>query len=246
MFGRLLQEPPFLLLGKAAARCLPCSLATKVRWEACDRPQYAMGIFFAVEQAKRLRRPEICLIEFGVGKGGGLLAMQTIAGAHRETGIRVRIYGFDLGTGLPATSDWRDHPDYWKAGDHRMGNDLEHRLGPDTQLIVGDVAETVPAFVREQRAPIGFVAVDLDYYSSTRAALQVFTLPGRQMLPHTPIYCDDTQQFFNHDYAGELLAIHEFNSMSRPVKIDRWRGLKSMTAFPESPWLDAMYMAHET
>jgi hypothetical protein len=206
-----------------------------------------MGIFFAAEQAKRLHRPEICVIEFGVGEGGGLLAMQALAAlAQREVGIRIRVCGFDLGTGLPATSDLRDHPDYWRAGQYRMGNNLEHRLGPDTRLILGDVAETVPNFVRELRAPIGFVAVDLDYYSSTQAALQVFALPDRQMLPHTPIYCDDTQQFFNHEYAGELLAIREFNSVSGPVKIDRWRGLKSMTAFPDSPWLDAMYMAHET
>jgi hypothetical protein len=30
-----------------------------------------------------------------------------------------------------------------------------------------------------------------------------------------------------HRFAGELLAIEEFNARSKDVKIDRWRGLQS-------------------
>jgi hypothetical protein len=122
---------------------------------------------------------------------------------------------------------------------------LRARLKPGTDLILGDVAETVPRFVQNLRFPVGFVSVDLDLYSSTLDALRLFTLPGRQMLQHTPMYFDDTLMAFNHQFAGELLAIEEFNNENHGVKIDTWRSLKSLTAFPESPWLDAMYMAHD-
>ena len=150
-----------------------------------------------------------------------------------------------LWTKADLTREGRDHPDRWKAGDFPMDVSLQAKLRRDTQLILGDVAATVPEFVKRQSAPVGFVAFDLDLYSSTRAAMQLFTLPGHKILPHTPVYFDDISQAFNHSFAGELLAIDEFNRESECVKFDRWRGVKWLTSFPESPWLDAMYMAHD-
>ena len=42
---------------------------------------------------------------------------------------------------------------------------------------------------------------------------------------HLPMYFDDVKRIFNHRFAGELLAIDEFNAMNENVKIDRWRGI---------------------
>lgn len=50
---------------------------------------------------------------------------------------------------------------------------------------------------------------------------------------------------FNHCFAGELLAIDEFNAKSWSVKIDRWHGIGSGRAFHESGWLKRMYVAHD-
>jgi hypothetical protein len=58
-----------------------------------------------------------------------------------------------------------------------MDGSLLAKLRPDTQLILGDVAATVSEFVKRQSAPAGFVAFDLDLYSSTRAGAASNRLP---------------------------------------------------------------------
>jgi hypothetical protein len=246
-FSRLLREPPFRLLAKFAAKRLSSSLSEQVFWQAVDRPQYAAGILFAAEQAKQLEISHISVIEFGVAGGAGLLIMQQHAEtAAREFGVAISVFGFDLGIGLPQAQDFRDHPDLWRAGDYPMdATKLRAQLHRNTLLVLGDVAQTVPDFVEHQTCPVGFVSVDLDLYSSTQNALHLFSLPKRQMLPHTPVYFDDVLLPVNHRFAGELLAIRDFNTENENVKIDNWRGLKGRSAFPESPWLDAMYMAHD-
>ena len=123
---------------------------------------------------------------------------------------------------MAAPRDFRDHPDGWRTGDYPMDVEgLRARLKPGTDPILADVAETVPRFVQNPRFPVGFAGVDLDLYSSTRDALRLFTLPGRKMLPHTPMYFDDTLTAFNHQFAGELLAIEEFNNESHESRLTR-------------------------
>lgn len=222
------------------------SLSSKVLWEAAERPQYALGVLFAARLAKELKIPEIIAIEFGVASGEGLLALAVMsAQAEEETGTRILVYGFDSGIGLPPSSDPRDHPDKWRAGDYPLDPHVRYRLNRNTRLILGDVADTVPKFVAAQTAPVGFAAMDLDLYSSTRAALELFTLPNAQMLPKTALYFDDIVQHFNHSFAGELLAIDEFNLETAAVKIDRWRGIQEFTAFSDSLWASQMYIAHQ-
>jgi hypothetical protein len=82
-------------------------------------------------------------------------------------------------------------------------------------------------------------------YSSTRAALQILTIPGKQMLLRVPIYFDDVAELHSHRFAGELLAIAEFNAVNDTVKIDQWRGITEGRAFPENGWLKRMYLAHD-
>ena len=70
-------------------------------------------------------------------------------------------------------------------------------------------------------------------------------MPGRRTLDHVPLYFDDTEHSISHRFAGELLAIDEFNRASEGVKIDRWRGLLDARPFPEATFLRKMYMAHD-
>src|SRR5262249_14766004 len=115
-----------------------------------------------------------------------------------------------------------------------------------TSLILGDVAETVPRFFDDPDIPpIGFVAFDLDLYSSTASALRILALPGRRTLDHVALYFDDVANSISHRYAGELLAIDEFNRDHEHVKIDRWRGVANDRPFPEASYLGKMYMAHD-
>lgn len=242
----LLCEPPIRQVVKAAARLLPVSVRTKDRWNAADRPQYLAGVLYAADQARREGRGAISAIEFGVAEGYGLLALQAHADdVERETGVRINVYGFDTGGGmLTGTGDHRDHPDVWQAGDYAMDVPaLKARLTARTQLVLGEIRETAALQIIPE--PLGFVAIDVDYYSSTVDALRILTRPDVSRLHRVAMYFDDLSAHYNHRWAGEPLAIEEFNAASMTVKIDAWRGLRAGRPFPDAPWLDAMYLAHD-
>jgi hypothetical protein len=234
---------------RAMIRRFSTSIRVKATWDAVSRPHYLIGVLTAAEQALREGVSEICVLEFGVAGGNGLLALEEYAATvERETGVRITVYGFDTGKGLPELSgDYRDYPDLLRPGDYPMNEKaLKERLSNRTALLIGDVVQTVPEFVRNiQRSPIGFVAVDVDFYSSTRDALQIFLLSGKRMLRRVPMYFDDIHFFSCSKFVGELLAIQEFNIASDTVKIDRWRGIEEGRPFPESPWLKKMFIAHD-
>ena len=243
-------EPPFRLFIRALLKAVPASVSTRALWDISDRPQYLVGVLYAARRALRNGVGEIAVIEFGVAGGNGLLALEREAGAvEQEFGVAIKVYGFDNGpAGLPAfIGDHRDHPDKWRPGDFPMDEPLlRSKIGPRTSLVIGNVAETVPRFFDDPNVPpVGFIAFDLDLYSSTTHALRILSMPGRRILDHVPIYFDDTEHSVSHRFAGELLAIDEFNRTNDHVKIDRWRGLKSDRPFPEASYLQKMYMAHD-
>jgi hypothetical protein len=66
------------------------------------------------------------------------------------------------------------------------------------------------------------------------------------MLCRVAMYFDDVDFIFNHRFAGELLAIDEFNrAPSNKVRIDAWRGIKKGRVFCDQPWLERMFVAHD-
>jgi hypothetical protein len=247
----LAQEPPIRLVVRALVRALPTSVRTKAEWDATVRPHYLFGILFAADEARREGIDAICVAEFGVAAGDGLVILERHAAAvEEETGVHISVYGFDRGVGLPELcGDHRDHPDCWRPSDFPMDEAaLRARLSPRTQLVLGDVRETVPDFVRQvQSVPLGFAAFDLDLYSSTTAALGVLSSAGRKVLRRTMLYFDDIESplGFTHRFAGELLAIDEFNASTKTVKIDRYRGLTGGRPFAEEPYLGQLYVAHD-
>lgn len=248
---RIAREPPIRALLRLALMALPTSVRTKARWEIGARPNYLLGVLSAADQAAREGVPEIAVIEFGVAGGNGLVALEHWARVvSHETGIRMAVYGFDTGKGLPETcGDYRDHPDKWAANDYAMDFEaLRLRLAPNTRLVIGDTRETVPRFAKELNCPIGFAAVDVDLYSSTTSVLELFRGPRRSMLRRAYLYFDDVadpQASFLHRFAGELLAIDEFNAKTEDVKIDLWRGLRRGRIFPESERIEKIYIAHD-
>jgi hypothetical protein len=250
LITRLLMEPPFRILTRALLKQVRVSVKTRALWGLSIRPAYLLGVLTAAEQALKQKVPEISVIEFGVAGGDGLVILQREAEAvEREIGVGIKAYGFDLGSqGLPTfIGDYRDHPDWWKPGDFPMDEPtLRARLTNRTTLVLGNVRDTIHGFFEKfQPPPIGFVSFDLDLYSSTRDALQIFTLPEKRMLWHVPLYFDNIEFLFNHRFAGELLAIREFNEKNSHVKIDRWYGIRAGRPFPETPFLEKLYVAHD-
>jgi hypothetical protein len=249
MYG-LAKEPPFRFAVRSALKYVPASIQTRALWGKARRPHYLVGVLFAAEQAKIDGIDAISVIEFGVAQGDGLLELERVAVAVDEAiGVGVSVYGFDAGpSGMPEfTGDYRDVPDLWRPGDYPMDvGALQAKLSPRTKLVLGDIRDTVPAFFADQGVPpLGFVALDVDLYSSTVSALKIFTSPAKRMLRHVPMYVDDIDISQVHRFAGELLAIDEFNDQESDVKIDVWRGLRSQRPFPDDPWLEKMYMVHD-
>lgn len=247
---RLSMESPFRLFTKGLLSCLPASIWTRELWGLSEKPAYLSGLVISACLARDHNIPEIIAIEFGVAGGDGLLTLQQEAEAvEHEVGVTIKVVGFDSGKGLTEmTGDYRDHPDYWKEGDFPLDEKaLRARLSPRTRLILGDVRDNVSEFVTHiQDAPVGFVSFDLDLYSSTIHALHLFTHANRWMLPKVPLYFDDVEEaLVSHRFAGELLAIDEFNETTQAVKIDRWRGIKTNRPFPEEPFLEQMYVAYD-
>ena len=244
---RMLEEQPFRLLVRTMIKRLPLGIRTYERWDAVDRPHYLCGILAAADLARGSGIDSIYVIEFGVARGTGLLAMQQYAQTvEKEIGVGIHVVGFDRGSGLPRTKgDYRDHPDKWVEGDFPMDEKwLRARLLPSTELILGDVHETVREFVKRQRFPLGFLAMDLDLYSSTMQALEILRLPNRQMLRQVFLYFDDIIGTEYHRFAGERLAIEDFNRENQWVKIDHWYALCSRI-FRDYPWVQKMYVAHD-
>jgi len=203
----------------------------------------------AADEALSSGVKEISVAEFGVAGGAGLLCLQSYAErVEAATGVKINVLGFDTGQGLPkGTGDYRDHPEIWSPGDFPMvWDELRPLLRPRTELVLGDVAETLPDFVKNKlRAPIGFISIDVDLFSSTRDAFLILSLPERKTLFRTVIYLDDTETFLYHRFAGELLAVEEFNRINSGVKIDRWRGVRGGRPFADAVWLDRMHVCYD-
>lgn len=213
------------------------------------RPHYAYGVQQAAVLAQRLGVPRISVLEFGVAGGAGLAELDRMAKqASRDTGVAIDVYGFDTGAGLPRPSDYRDLPYVWRAGDFTMDVDALRRKVPDAHLVLGKIEDTLPEFLTRTRpAPIGFVSVDVDYYSSTAAALTLFRGDHESFLPRVFCYFDDTvgddDQIVHSDRVGELAAIREFNEESPLVNIARINGLADKRAV-RAAWNDLIYATH--
>lgn len=248
LLAHLAKEPPIRIFSQKFVKYMTTSVRARAMWDTSPRPNYLLGVLKAADQAREDKIDRILAVEFGVAAGNGLIALQDIAeDVERETGIVVEVVGFDSGAGMPAVPfDYRDHTDWWIPQDYPMDvAALKARLKPRTKLILGDVAQNVELFLDENEVTIGFISFDLDYYSSTTNAFPLLSSPRRKILRRTPLYFDDIDFYFNHQFAGELLAIDEFNKSSNEVRIDKWQGVHKERPFLDAPWLEKMYVAHD-
>ena len=248
LLQRILSEPPIRLISYILVKSFARSIHTIDLWGAVARPHYFAGVLAAAKQALSEDVPEISVFEFGVAGGSGLIELQKYSDAiERQTGINIYVYGFDTGEGLPELiGDYRDHPDQWRVGDYKMDvKNLEMRLTDRTELRLGAIKDTVPQFMSQNKIPVGFISCDVDTYSSTTDILRILSLPNKKMLKRVFMYFDDIDFVISHRFAGELLAIDEFNSSNSLVKIDRWRGIQVDRVFLEHLWLDKMFIAHD-
>jgi hypothetical protein len=157
------------------------SYRTKIAFDLVPRRHYAYGVLRAARQAASHCLGALTVRELGVATGRGLLNLCDVAlKVSKLTGVRIEVYRFDTGAGMPPPWDYRDHPELYQVDDFPMDRERLASLHPSNgKLILGELRETLPAFMERLRpeAPLGFVAVDIDYYSSAKDVLTLFSDP---------------------------------------------------------------------
>ena len=191
---------------------------------AVERPHYGYILYNAARLAHKLNQNRISVLEFGVAGGRGLLNLEYHARQIEALmPVKIDIYGFDTGAGLPRPVDYRDLPYHWKEGFFKMDvAALESKL-TKAKLVLGNISDTAQSFFQiHEPAPIGAVIHDFDFYSSTAVALKMFDENEKYFLPRIYCYFDDTvgneTELYN-DYTGQRLAINEFNRSHETKKL---------------------------
>jgi len=231
-------------------RRLPIGSASlRTEFDIWERPAYAYGIYSAATLARSLGQTSLSVIEFGVAGGNGLLCMEGIAGQiQNEVGVKIAVFGFDTGTGMPEPEDYRDLPHVWSQGFYAMEQGKLLARLQNAELILGAVNDTIPEILaRENLPPIGFVAFDLDYYSSTKSAFRILKGRPETRLPRIYCYFDDViwpERACHNEYTGELCAIREFNEEHDQSKIAKLANLAWMRVH-QSQWNEQIYIYHD-
>lgn len=225
------------------------SVKRKIRYDIFRLPHYAFGLYEAAVRAKAAGLNKITVIEFGVANGRGLLAMVKYAAIiTRSVSIEIQVIGFDSGEGMPLHEGFKDHPELYVQGDFPMQDPVNLRklLPQNAKLIIANLNEEDWTQHISDDAPIGFVSIDVDYYSSTINLLRhLYTIAVNKLLPNSLFYLDDVSLDNHNPYQGELLAINEFNATSELRKFDPYYlRLKQKQKFFNEPWLTQVYQLH--
>jgi hypothetical protein len=211
------------------------------------RPHYAWCVLHAARVAASTGVGRISVLEVGVAGGNGLVALEAAAAdAAAAFGVEVDVYGFDTGRGLPEPKDPRDAPFLMEEGDFPMDPDALRSRLQAAELVLGGLAETVGPFLDRGPAPVGFIAFDVDYYSSTRDALALLAGPVEALQPRVITYFDDVHGYPCGDSNGARLAIRQFNESHGERKVDQLHGLRHLLPRLEfeARWPEAIYLAH--
>ncbi len=185
-------------------------------------PRQNLSLFLAKSEIfKNILEVHGHIIECGVYMGGGLMTWAQLSAIYEPYNHIRRVLGFDTFDGFPSLSE-RDAPvsadasHYAKVGGLQVDGaeadiretislfDLNRPIGhiDKVELIKGDAAETIPAYVRDAgHLVVALLYLDFDLYEPTKIALETF-------LPRMPkgavIAFDELNQ---EQWPGETLAV---------------------------------------
>lgn len=181
---------------KFYARNLLYELQLRARSEAADYVQARMAdatIFTEhrkiIEFAAKNAPPDGLFLEFGVATGN---TIREIASAAPPD---ITVYGFDSFSGLP--ENWHGHVE--SAGAFNQKG--LPKVPGNVTLLEGLFEESLPRFMAAHDAPVSFVHIDCDLYSSTKTVLDHI---GARLRVGTLILFDE---YFN--YPGWKLHEHK-------------------------------------
>ena len=225
------------------------SYRSKITFDLVIRQQHAFSLLNVADQAKNLGIYKVSIFEFGVASGAGLLNLQNIAKRiEKITGVVFNIYGFDAGLGMPPPTSYKDHPELYAEGDFPMDIDsLSKKLDPNTKLILGPIDSMLKTFLMQDfsDAPISFISIDVDYYSSSMDCLELLkSSSAANYLPRVILYLDDLEDQHHNSWCGELLAVNQFNKEQPLRPIEHHTFLGKYRVFQNARWIDHIYQAH--
>jgi hypothetical protein len=170
------------------------------------------AIEYAMQHHRERQRP-LAYYEFGTGSGNTLQRALSVLRHFPES----RVFLFDSFEGLPASNDPRDRLQGWNAGSFAFSEEYIRALVVKNgfplervRFVKGYFEKSLtPELAAELRAtPPSFATVDVDYYSSTKLALE-FLAPF--LVSGATFYFDDLWSFDGHPAYGQLRALMEFN-----------------------------------
>lgn len=186
-----------------------------------NRLSYSLGLLHSVYQAKVCDINHITVVELGVANGNGLESIiKTAQFLEKQFDIKFNVVGFDLETGLPHPKDFRDHPEIWQSGQFQA-REISEFCKNNSNIVFGDLADTLPSWCNTFQGTLGWVSVDVDFYSSTKSAWPLFKMDPERYLPATPMHVDDINvDLLYNPWCGEGLALKEFNDCHNYRKIE--------------------------
>ena len=185
------------------------------------KPHYETILLESCKEAKKLGINNVSVLELGVAGGNGIIALEKYKKSIESyLKIKIDIYGFDTGEGMPRSNLKEDLIFVWKQGQYKINKDLI-RKKTNSKIFYGDVKNTINDFIKLNPNKICSIFVDLDYYSSTKAFLDQINSLKKYLLPRVLCYFDDLHvpEKYISDVNGELLAINEFNSSNTSCKL---------------------------
>lgn len=225
------------------------SYRLRLDYDIFPRPHYAFCVYHAAKLAEKLGYDKISIAEFGVAGGAGLLELEKLAAeVEKEFSVKIEIYGFDTGEGLPEPVGYKDLKYIWKEGFYKMDQDALRAKLSRSKLVIGNVKDTVPSFYDEfDAAPLAAAFLDLDFWSSTSDALNIFDKSDDHKLPRVFCYFDDVGSAEDggllNDYVGQLASINEYNASHETAKVTKISGFNHIRKIPAA-WNDKIYVHH--
>lgn len=233
-------------------RLIPLPPEWRIQFDAVPRPHLAYGMYVAAMQARALGMRAVTVIEFGVAGGQGLRCMERYAALIERIAefrdFEFTIVGFDREGGLPKSQDPRDVVYWYEPGVFEVDVDAVRSTLRRARYLVGDIADTVPKLLEADLPRIGFVAFDVDFFSSTIDALQVFRMPPETRLPRVLCYLDDVFGISDltvmGESVGEEAAMRMWNEENPDKPINRVAGLRHKRPLPRY-WNDQIWCLHD-
>ncbi len=195
------------------------------------RPDICTAICLATAQSICWGKKGVTLVELGVFKGAGLkFITQIVEYITKKIKMEYRVYGFDSFEGLQDFEGYKDHHEIWEPNQYKYVayDKMVEKFNGRAVIIKGNVQDTVKEFLvdhMDMDYPIGFISLDLDLYSATKAGLKIMEdADPNKYIPTVLMVVDDQDYLVTYnDWCGEGAAIREFNESNELRKIQNRR-----------------------